>query len=129
METYEILKKLNENSKECIIKNRRKGPDFLLQFINLMGLIIWVALITVFAICEKAKIELFNFDQTKSVISNLELLNVAIIIAACMFFVSAFVLLISLKRTRRRSDKIKISLLLSETISFVIGILLLIKLY
>lgn len=129
METCDILKKLNQNSKECIIKNRRKGPDFLLQFINLIGLIIWAAWLALFAICEKAEIELLNFHQNKNSISNLELLNVAIIMATVMFFVSAFLLIISLKRTRRRSDKIKISLLSSEIISFVIGILLLIKLY
>jgi len=129
METQEILEKLNENSKECIIKNRRKGPDFWLQLINLVGLIVWGGWLCLFAICENAGIRLFDFNQRANDLSRVELLNIAIIIASTMFFVSAGLLIISLKRTRRRTDKIKITLLISEIISFVIGMLLLIKLY
>lgn len=129
METKDILKKLNENSKECIIRNRRKGPDFLLQAINLVGLIIWGAWLGLFALCENAGVKIFNFSQPLEEVKNAELLNAALTMAVVMFFVSAGLLLVSFKRTRRREDKIKISLLISEVISFVIGILLLIKVY
>lgn len=127
MEIQEILKKLNENSKECIIKNRRKGPDFWLQLINLVGLISWGAWLVLFSICESAGIELFNFGQSAQEIKNIELFDMAIIMASIMFFVSAVLLIISLKRSRRKTDKIKISLLATEIISFTVGILLLIK--
>ena len=129
METNDILKKLNENSKECIIKNRRKGPDFLLQTINLVGLIIWGAWLSLFALCENAGVKIFNIMQPLEEIKNIELLNIAVTMAVVMFFISAGLLIISFKRTRRRDDKIKISLLISEVISFVVGILLLIKVY
>lgn len=127
MDSNDILKKLNENSNECIIKNRRKGPDFLLQVINLVGLIIWGAWLALFALCENAGVKIFNIYQPLEEVKNLNLLNVAITMAVIMFFISAGLLLISFRRTRRRSDKIKISLLISEIISFVVGILLLIK--
>ena len=127
MDTEGILKRLNENSKECIIKNRRRGPDIWLQIVNLAGLIIWGGWLALWALCEKAEIQIFNLNQKAREIMNAELLNIAIIIYVIMFFISAGLLLISLKRTRRRNDKIKISLLASEIISFVIGILLLIK--
>lgn len=129
MEKNEILEKLNENSKECIIENRRKGPDFLLQLVNLSGLIIWFFLLTLFSACDKAGVEIFNFSQKIEGQKDIEWLNVAFIMATIMFFVSAILLLFSLKRTRRKNDKIKISLLISEVISFFIGILLLFKLY
>lgn len=129
MDTQEILKRLNENSKECIIKNRRKGPDFLLQLINLVGLIIWGAWLFLFAMCDRAGIDIFNFNQGIEDVKNEELFIGTIIMASIMFFISAILLLLSLKRTRRRTDKIKISLLASEVISFFIGILLLIKMY
>ena len=129
METREILEKLNENSKECIIKNRRKGPDFWLQFINLIGLIIWGGWLALFAVCESAEIRLFDFNQKANDLGKVELLNVAFSMATIMFFVSASLLIISLKRTRRKTDKIKITLLISEVISFIIGILLLVKMY
>jgi heme/copper-type cytochrome/quinol oxidase subunit 2 len=129
METQEILEKLNENSKECIIKNRRKGPDFWLQFINLVGLIIWGAWLSLFALCENAGVKIFNIMQPIEEVKNVELLNVAVTMAIVMFFISAGLLIISFRRTRRRDDKIKISLLVSEVISFIVGILLLIKIY
>lgn len=129
MNTEEILEKLNENSKECVIKNRRKGPDFLLEVVNFSGLIIWFFLLMLFAVCEKAGVEIFNFTQKIEGAKQVEWLQIAIIMAAVMFFVSATLLLVSLKRTRRKTDKIKISLLISETVSFLIGILLLFKLY
>lgn len=129
MEQQDILKKLNENSKECVIKNRRKGPDFWLQLINLVGLIIWGGWLALFSICDRAGVKLFDFNQTIDDVKNVDLLNIALGMAVTMFFVSAILLLISLKRTRRKSDKIKITLLITEIISFVIGILLLIKIY
>lgn len=129
MRPEDIQRKLNENSKECIIVNRRKGPDAILQIVNLMGLIICIGWISLIAICEKAEVYLFNLEQKKDNVGDMELLNIAMALAIVMFFLSAGLLLISLKRTRRRGDKIKISLLASEVISFVIGILLLVKFY
>ncbi|MBE5812282.1 MAG: hypothetical protein E7314_01330 [Clostridiales bacterium] len=129
METREILEKLNENSKEFVIKNRRKGPDFLLQFINFVGLIIWFFLIMLFSVCDKAGVEFFNFSQNIESVEKIKWLNFGLVMSSIMFFVSAVLLLISFRRTRRKTDKIKISLLVSEMISFFIGIILLIKLY
>ena len=129
MNTEDILEKLNENSKECVIKNRRKGPDFLLQVVNLSGIIIWFFILMLFAVCEKAEVRIFDFNQKLEGIKQIEWSNIAIIMATIMFFVSALLLLLSLRRTRRKTDKLKISLLISEVISFFIGILLLIKLY
>lgn len=129
MNTEEILERLNENSKECVIKNRRKGPDFLLQVVNMSGIIIWFFVLMLFAVCEKAEVRIFDFNQKIERIKQVEWSNIAIVMATIMFFVSAALLLISLKRTRRKTDKLKISLLVSEVISFLIGILLLIKMY
>jgi len=129
MNPEEILEKLNENSKECVIKNRRKGPDFLLEVINFSGLIVWFFILMLFAVCEKAGVEIFNLNQKIEGSKQIAWLNIAIMMAAIMFFVSALLLLASLKRTRRKNDKLKISLLISETVSFLVGILLLFKLY
>lgn len=129
MEPIEILEKLNENSKECIIKNRRKGPDFLLNVLNFIGIIIWFFILMLFAICEKAGVEMFDFTQKIENTNDIRILNIAIMMASILFFVSASLLIISLRRTRRKNDKIKISLLISEIISFFVGILLLVKLY
>lgn len=129
MEVQEILKKLETNSKECIIKDRRKGPDFLLNVINIVGFGIWGALLILIAICDTAGIKFFNINQELEEIKNINLLNVAISMTVVMFFVSAILVMVSLKRTRRRADKIRISLLISEVILFIIGILLLVKLH
>lgn len=128
MEVQEILKKLETNSKECIIKDRRKGPDFLLNVINIVGFGIWGALLILIAICDTAGVKFFSINQELEEIKNINLLNVAISMTVVMFFVSAILVMVSLKRTRRRADKIRISLLISEVILFVIGILLFIKL-
>lgn len=129
MQTQEILEKLNENAKECIIKNRRVGPDILLQIINFCGLTIWGSWLILIAICDKAGAKILDINQKIEDVKDVNLLNVALVMASFMFFISAGLLIVSLKRTRRRTDKIKISLLVSEIISFLIGILLIIKMY
>jgi len=70
MEQEDILKKLNESSKECVIKNRRKGPDFWLQLINLVGLIIWGGWLALFSICDRAGVKLFDLNQTINDVKN-----------------------------------------------------------
>ena len=129
MDTEKILEKLNDNAKECVIKNRRKGPDFLLQIINLAGIIIWFFLLMLWSLCDKAGVRIFDFSQKIESYNDVKWLNIATTMSATMFVISAILLLLSFKRSRRRTDKIKISLLISEMIFFIVGILLLFKLY
>lgn len=129
MEDELLLKSLNENSKECVIQNRRKGPDFLLTIVNIFNFCIWAMLLIVMSICDNAGFSFFNYKNISMETMNLNFVNIALKFTAALFVVSFVLMFLSFKRCRRRTDKIKTSIFVGEIFSFVIWMCLVFKIY
>lgn len=130
-----IKKSLEKESGEVYIPNeRRRGNDGRLKFINLMCFFIWGIVVFIFAIIEKAG------NSISYIISNdllwktsefwkIDFLKLALIVTICSIVICTICILLNLTRYRRRSDRIKKSLIIAEIISFIIGIFLILKLF
>ena len=124
-----LLNSLNENSEDCIIKNRRKRADFLLTTINIFNYLIWAVLLVVMSLCDSAGISFSNLGYTSLDKINLYFIDMAIKISAAVFIISCILLFLSFKRCRRRSDKIKTSIFIGMIISFAIWMYLVSVIY
>jgi len=124
-----LLKSLDEKANECIVKNRRKGPDFLMNLLNIFNYSTWAILLVIFAISENAGVKFFVSDNVFLEDMNLEFVNIAIKFAAVLFILSFILILLSLKRCRRRDDKIKTSIFIGEIVSFAVWMYFVFKLY
>lgn len=132
MNIDELVESLDKNAPEYKIKERRKGKDIIIKIINFIGYSIWAVIVIIIAMIETA-------GTTPYILKNLSraniqpwdkgLLNIALGFTVVLFGICVSCVIISLKRTRRRTDKIKISLFIGELITFLIGIFLMLKLY
>ena len=129
MEDNLLLSSLEKNSKECVVENRRKGPDFLLVLINAFCYLVWAFLLIVMSLCDGAGIAFHKINLIKLEDINISFVNIAINFSAIIFLVSWILLMLSFRRCRRRTDKIKISIFIGEIVSFMIWILLVNKVY
>jgi predicted membrane channel-forming protein YqfA (hemolysin III family) len=128
----ELIKSLDKNAPEYKIKERRKGADIVIKTINFIGYSIWAIIVIIIAIIERAGTTpyiLKNLSKANAQYWDEHLLNIALGFTVVLFIVCAACVVISLKRIRRRTDKIKTSLFIGELITFVIGIFLMLKLY
>lgn len=129
MEDEILLNSLKEKSKDCIVKDRRKGSDFLLNILNIFSFLIWGILLFIMSICEWAGIDFCDYKSIEIENINLDFVNIAINISAVLFMLSSIFILLSFKRCRRRKDKIKASMFIGEIFSFFIWMLLVTKVY
>jgi len=129
MEDEMLLDSLEKQSKECFIKNRRKSSDFLLTLVNIFNYLVWGILLVIIAFCDNAGIKFFSMDNILIEELNLHFVNAAIKLSAILFIISFVLLMLSFKRCRRRTDKIKTSIFLGEIVSFIIWMLLVSKIY
>jgi len=124
-----LLNSLKEQSQDCIVNDRRKGPDFLLTLVNVFNYLIWAILLIVMAVCEKIGLSWANYNYITLEEMNLGFVSIAIKFTAILFIISSILILLSFKRCRRRNDKIKTSIFIGEIISFGIWMYLVTKMY
>lgn len=129
MEDEILLNSLKEKSEDCIVNDRRKGADFLLTLINIFSFCVWGILLLIMSVCDGAGIDFFEYNAISLENINLDFVHIAINISAGLFIVSCIFILLSFKRCRRRSDKLKASIFIGEILSFFIWMLLVIKIY
>lgn len=128
MEPDKILKRLEENSGECIIKNKRKTLDILFNTIRFSSILFWIFIFGILIICDEKMIMIFDINQKANIMNEYRNL-IFVVNATLVFFGINFIMcIIALKRARRKSDEIlKKSLMASEVVFAIIGILLLVK--
>lgn len=130
-----IKKSLDQNEKEVIIpENRRKGNDGILQFINLMCILIWGALFIIVAIITKAGKSMKYISENgllwlPSEFWEINLLKVSLIVTIACICICTMTIILNFTRHRRRTDRIKRSLIIGEILAFIIGIFLILKLF
>ena len=130
-----IKKSLEQNDREVFVPvERRKGEDGILQFINLMSFLVWALVIMAIAIISKAGKSIGYITNNGLLwlpgsfwkIDLLKTSLIATIISICICTIS---IMLNFSRHRRRTDRIRRSLIICELISFIIGVFLVIKLF
>lgn len=128
-----IKKSLEKDSGEIYVPiERRKGKDNIIKFVNTMCFLLWAVLFMVFAIIEKAGKNIANIQRenllwAKAEAWNIDSLKIALIITLICIVICTVCIILNFTRHRRRTDKIKKSLITAEIISFLIGIFLILK--
>ncbi len=130
-----IKKSLDQNEREVIIPpERRKGDDGILKFINLMSFWLWGALFIVLAIITKAGRSVAYINKNQLLWLPIEfwranLLKISLVVTIVCICVCTMSIILNFARHRRKTDRIKRSLILCELIAFIFGIFLILKLY
>lgn len=130
-----IKKSLESKKTEVYVpKERRKGEDGVLKFINLMSFLVWGAVFIVFAVITKAgrSIAYIKNQELLWVGSDFwksDLLIMALIMTIVCIGICTVTIILNFTRHRRRTDRIKKSVIFCELISFAIGAFLILKLF
>ena len=106
---------------------RRKGPDILIKWIKFFNAFVWLLVLASFTILALALPEYetmfhraFNSNYRKD--PNIFLLQITLILLIGLLLSSVCTIIVSKKRSRRKSDKIPISLYISAAFSFLFTI-------
>lgn len=127
-----IKKSLESSAEEVYVpKERRKGDDGILNFINFVCFTLWFILLMVFAVL--AKMDGNITYQSRLFLSSAgswsrEYLLLALLLTLICFGICTFTILLNFRRNRRRRDRIKKPLIVYEVISFILGLFLILKL-
>lgn len=131
-----LIKKSLERSKTDVYVpvERRKKEDGILNFINLVCFLGWGALFIVVSIIVKAgrSVAYINNNELLWLPSNfwrVDLLRVAMYVTIGCICVCTISIVLNFARHKRRTDRIKKSLIFCEIIGFLIGVFLILKLY
>ena len=130
-----IKKSLEKEKMDLYIPvERRKSNDGILNFINLICFLGWEAVIIIITIIIKAGKSIRNISDndllwlSKS-FWKVDFLKLAFNITVGCSIICAISIILNFTRHRRRTDRIKSSLVWCEIICFVIGAFLILKIY
>ncbi|MBP3285158.1 MAG: hypothetical protein J6M02_06640 [Clostridia bacterium] len=130
-----LKKSLESNGEEIRIpKERRKGEDGILKFINFVSFTVWGVIFILFAIITKAGVSVayIREHQLLWVSSDFwfkDYLRIALNLTIVCLVICTFSIILNFTRNRRRNDRIKKSIIVYEIMAFIIGIFLILKLY
>lgn len=129
-----IKKSLEKNKTDVFVPvERRKGNDFIISCINLICFLCWeVVVIVIFIIVQAGKNGIYISDNLLWMTSrfwNVDLLNIALILTISCFLVCLICMILNFTRHRRRTDRIRKSLIFCQLICLVIGAVLILSLY
>jgi len=130
-----IKKSLEKDKTDVYVPiERRKGSDGRLKFINIMCFLVWAVLLIITALVEKAgksiaHITANNLWQLPVEFWRVDLLNAALYITIGCIFICTLCIILNFTRHKRRTDRIKKSLVICEMICFAITVFLILKLY
>jgi len=131
-----LIKKSLENKGDEVFvpKERRKGDDGVWQFINFICFTAWAIIFLLFGLIIKAGVSAINIQQKNLLWASVDFwrrdyLVIAFVLTIVCFAICTFTIFLNLRRNRRRTDRIKKSLIIYEMVAFAIGIFLILKLY
>lgn len=130
-----IKKSLERNKKDLYIPvERRKRIDGRLSFVNLVSFLCWVALFVACVTIVKSGKSLKYINENDLLwlpgeFWKEEWLYGALCITVLCMLICFISIILNFTRNRRRSDRIRKSLVFAEIISFFIGAFLIIKLF
>ncbi len=130
-----IKKSLEKDKTDVYVPlERRKGPDGILNIINLMCFLIWGALFIIISVIVKAGESVAYIKNNDllwlaSNFWNLDLLKIAFFMTVSCIFVCTISIILNFTRNKRRSDRIRKSLIFCEFGCFIVAIFLMLKIY
>lgn len=115
------------------MKDRRKGPDFLLRVLSWITTLSWLLMLIIMIMWEKAKPQIKTFmdglnNYTPKQNWDTELLSTVFYLMITGVLISSIGLYINLKRNRRQDDHLRAALVLLALISIFGCFLYLLKL-
>lgn len=128
-----IKKSLEKDKTDVYVPvERRKGNDVRLKIINLMCFLVWGVLIIILAIIERAGKSIMNITRNDLLWQplsfwDINLLNIALCFTIGCMIICTICIILNFTRHKRRSDKIKKSLVIVECLCFIIAIFLIVK--
>lgn len=130
-----IKKSLEKEKSDVYIPvERRRGPDGVINFLNLMCFLIWGAFCAVLAIIEKAGKNFANIERNDLLWADVnfwqvDLLKIAFFSTIGCMFICLICIILNFTRLKRRTDKIKKALVVCEMVFLIIAVFLILKLY
>ena len=118
-----IKKSLEKNKTDVYVPvERRKRADGRLNFLTFICIVVWAFIFIMIALVTKAGDVFFVINRGwmllfKLEFWNIEFLKLAFITATICFSICTFGIILNFTRKKRRTDKIKKSLILGEMIS------------
>lgn len=117
-----------------IMKDRRRGPDALVKWVNAAGILIWALVLVILGFAQEAK------PQVETVIDkafntklrntwNYSLINDALYLLIFQLILCVVTIFINSKRHRRKTDKYNPSVIILGIVSIIGIVLLKIKFY
>ena len=102
------------------IKNRRRGPDFLIRCINIAAIVCWIFIFAIFIIVSLSKPPAGSYmGQSLGKTWDKELLNYAFYMMFPLLIICVIGLLINTTRHQRKTDTYNKSLIVSLVLSFI----------
>ena len=116
------------------MKDRRRGPDALVKWVNAAGILIWALVLVILGFAQEAK------PQVETVIDkafntklrntwNYSLINDALYLLIFQLILCVVTIFINSKRHRRKTDKYNPSVIILGIVSIIGIVLLKIKFY
>jgi hypothetical protein len=110
----------------AVIKNRRRGPDRMVKIVTIYSILTWVIIIAAFVLFQLAK----PAGKYYSVRATLLDFSLAIIIMKVLLFLNLVLctwgIVANLMRNKRKSDRFRISLVISTVMSLAGFILIMV---
>ncbi len=102
------------------IKNRRRGPDFMIKCINFTALICWIIIFVIFVIVSISKPPPGSYlGKGLAKTWNVELMQYAFYLMFPLLLIGIIGLIINTSRHQRKTDTYSKSLILSLVLSFI----------
>jgi hypothetical protein len=111
------------------IKNRRRGPDTVVKMITFFSFLTWLVIIISLIIYNMANPKMGSYNAIRSTFFDVK--NAAIAMKLLLFFniiLCIWGIIANTIRNKRKTDKFRISLIISSIISLVGFIIVMVKL-
>ncbi len=109
------------------MQNKRRGPDFVLKVINVVSGVSWIILVLAIVVVSIAKPKFQGFSRGMGTIQSswdTSLLGVVAVLLVLLIALSVVGIVFNFLRMKRKTDHIRVTLVLSGIFAFI-GLLLL----
>ncbi len=109
--------------------DKRKGPDLILRLISLSSIILWGFIILNFCVILSAKPEFESFfdrllNLTVRDYWDYRLLLISLVTSLTQFILSVLALFLNTRRLKRKTDRIRASIIISLVLSTILTVAL-----
>lgn len=119
--SYQEMRRMSQNI--FYHSDKRKGPDLILRLISLSSIILWGFIILNFCVILSAKPEFESFfdrllNLTVRDYWDYRLLNISLVTSLIQFILSVLALFLNTRRLKRKTDRIRASIIISLVFNY-----------